>query len=177
MHSPVNDKRLRRAFFALVYVHGAVCTVFGNRRHYRTPRKDSHRVMDIGHGDFVCMYEYYWNLVHIFVGASSGGLDGLLFRVISDTFAGMGAAQSTEVNQFVRDTLFHSKESCWPKAVPERIVESASRNGFLSWLRRIGPYIDGVPDLEKHGHIDAGMPARRLCQELELLLRISRQPV
>jgi hypothetical protein len=171
VHAPLNDKRLRRAFFALVYIHGALCAVFGNRRHYRSLHKNMHKVLDIGQSDFVCMYQHYRNLVQRFGGTNGAGLDVLLHRVVSDAFAGMGAL-SADVLQFVRDALTVTKESCWPKAVPDRIIENASRNGFLFWLRQLGPSIDGVHVMDQFGHIDAGMPARRLCQELDFLVRV-----
>ena len=130
-------------------------------------RKDASMLLDIGYGDFVSMHQYFWNLVHTFSGGSSPTLGTLLLRVVSESFAGIGALRE-HVSRFVRKALVISKESCWPQVVPERTIENASRNGLISWLWSLGSSMDGVPGIEQFQHIDTGMPTRRLCQELGL---------
>ena len=78
--------------------------------------------------------------------AETGGsapMDQLLREAIALPYG-----ETEEVSRFT-DALFGAARAnigIWPRAVPERLAEAATRTALLSWARTLGPGQDGVGD-------------------------------
>lgn len=79
--------------------------------------------------------------------AETGG-SAPMDRLVRECIALTYGETEVEVARFA-DALFgaaRGNTGVWPKAVPKRLAEAATRTALLSWARTLGPGQDGVGD-------------------------------